>query len=282
MAHEIRLIQYLQHGFDFIPVIDQNQSKHNTTNRKYNGRDITSTTLWESFNLERIRQDYGQVLTNCHIPAELTMPTPERPVSCEVAIRARIDCYMTNRLVRSLRYGFRYISTNRPRNIPIHMTTLNYDVGNMTRIIKRFVPDTAFFDPTLPAHERPNRAPGDIKPSYKWASHMVNHRRRIVRFEFRQALSQVNYYMKQHRTRYGYILTNRELVAIRRLDNNGRLELSKPILWTAGGTATRPVMTVLLGLWYLAMLAAHDQNWRLPSPSPSPESSTRPSPSPSP
>jgi hypothetical protein len=32
--------------------------------------------------------------------------------------------------------------------------------------------------------------------------------------DFRQALSQVKYYMIVNRTRYGFILTNRELVAI--------------------------------------------------------------------
>lgn len=36
-----------------------------------------------------------------------------------------------------------------------------------------------------------------------------------------QVLSQVNFYMKQHHARYGFVLTDLELVAIRRLDRNG-------------------------------------------------------------
>jgi hypothetical protein len=75
--------------------------------------------------------------------------------------------------------------------------------------------------------------------------------------EFRQALSQVNYYyMKQHHARYGYILTDRELVAMQRRDRNGNLDLSSRIPWSRQGTAQQPQSTVLLALWYLGMLAA--------------------------
>ncbi|KAH1863774.1 hypothetical protein KXX01_002399 [Aspergillus fumigatus] len=77
--------------------------------------------------------------------------------------------------------------------------------------------------------------------------------------EYRQALSQVNFYMKQHRSRYGFILTDRELVVFRRRDNNGNLELASPTPFTAGGTAQQPQLTVLMALWYLGMLAAQDQ-----------------------
>lgn len=81
--------------------------------------------------------------------------------------------------------------------------------------------------------------------------------------EFKQVLSQVNFYMKQHHARYSFILTDRELVAIRRLDRNGNLELSASIPCTTKGTASQPRLTVLLGLWYLGMLAANDQGWFL-------------------
>ena len=73
--------------------------------------------------------------------------------------------------------------------------------------------------------------------------------------------------MKQHRTRYGFILTDDELVAVKRLDNDGNLELSQSIQWDSNGTATQPQLTVLLALWYLGMLAAHDQGpdqWQIP------------------
>lgn len=47
------------------------------------------------------------------------------------------------------------------------LTVLNYDIGTMTSTAENYVPDLAFFDPNLPAKVRPNRVPGDVKPSYK-------------------------------------------------------------------------------------------------------------------
>lgn len=128
---------------------------------------------------------------------------------------------------------------------------------------ENFTPDCSFADHTIPVRFRPNRVPGNIEVSYKWS---LNHRNSINprdRTEFKQVLSQVNFYMLQHHTRYSFILTDLELVAIRRLDRNGNLEVSTSIPWTATGTAANPTMTVALGLWYLGMLAADGQDWYL-------------------
>lgn len=57
-----------------------------------------------------------------------------------------------------------------------------------------------------------------------------------------------------------YILTNTELVAVKRLEGNGCLAVSAAVPW-----ASRDVgqMSVLLALWYLGMLAAEDTSWVL-------------------
>jgi hypothetical protein len=41
-------------------------------------------------------------------------------------------------------------------------------------------------------------------------------------------------------------------------DGNGRLAMADAIPWTNGGAGR---LSVLLGLWYLSMLAAKDNNW---------------------
>ena len=71
---------------------------------------------------------------------------------------------------------------------------------------------------------------------------------------------QVNFYMRQHNARYGYILTDTELVAVRRLEGNGRLAVSAAVPWTRGGVRE---LSVLLALWYLGMLAAEVTSWIL-------------------
>ena len=50
---------------------------------------------------------------------------------------------------------------------------------------ENFIPDLAFFDPDLPAKTRPNRAPGVIKPSYKWTLNHENSPNPGFRVEFK-------------------------------------------------------------------------------------------------
>ncbi|QKX55691.1 uncharacterized protein TRUGW13939_02788 [Talaromyces rugulosus] len=255
MANQVSLMDYLQHGPIPLPVIDQGQSPRNERNDSYSSDDITSVGHWAEFNLTSIQQQYGAVLAAACIADEVFPPSPPRPVNSKSAVRSRINAYLTNRVVRALRCGFAHItSTNQLAGLSV----LNYDTGTLAATIDNFVPDLGFFDPSPPVETRPNRAPGDIKPSFKWSLELRNHPTAGIRSEFRQALSQVNWYMNQHHARYGFIITDRELVAIRRLDSNGNLELSASIPWDANGTAAQPQLTVLLGLWYLGMLAAND------------------------
>jgi hypothetical protein len=62
------------------------------------------------------------------------------------------------------------------------------------------------------------RLVGEIKVSWKWSSSWRTEKRDTPkRTEFRQVLSQVHHYMNVHGTRYGYVLTDREFVAIKRV-----------------------------------------------------------------
>jgi hypothetical protein len=78
------------------------------------------------------------------------------------------------------------------------LTIVKYDGGEMAATPDNHTPDLAFFEPSLPEKTRPNRAPGVIKSSLKWSLELRNHPTAGIRSEFRQALSQVNWYMWQH------------------------------------------------------------------------------------
>lgn len=67
--------------------------------------------------------------------------------------------------------------------------------------------------------------------SHKWHSTYKDHPDEKKRAQFEQVLSQANYYMKEFKTRYGFVLTGQELVAIRRRGENGNLDLAKPVLF---------------------------------------------------
>ncbi|OJD18346.1 hypothetical protein ACJ73_08728 [Blastomyces percursus] len=238
MANQVSLMVYLQHGPQALPIVDQGQSTQNTRNDSYGADDINNVGHWAEFNLATIQQQYGAALAGARIADDPFQASPPRPINSETAVRSRIDAYLTNR---------------------VHTIT-NFDVGTMAATVDNFIPDAAVFNPSLPTNTRPNRLPGDIKPSYKWSMGLRNHPTPSKETEFNQVLSQVNFYMKQHHARYSFVLTDLELVAVRRLDRNGNLQLSDSISWTASGTTFQPQLTVLLGLWYLSMLASRDQD----------------------
>lgn len=77
---------------------------------------------------------------------------------------------------------------------------------------------------------------------------------------YKQVLVQVKFYMAQHNAWHGFILSDVELVAVRRLNNDGCCAVATPIPWSSGGVGN---FSVLLGLWYLGVLAAEDNNWAL-------------------
>ncbi|PWY67608.1 hypothetical protein BO94DRAFT_540407 [Aspergillus sclerotioniger CBS 115572] len=181
----------------------------------------------------------------------------------ENPLRSKISEYVIPRIRRSLRVSFAGLAASNQIN---GITAVSFDVGEYAQLIDNYKPDTAYFIDALQSGSGPNGAPGDIKPSWKWSTALATHLDPPLRTEYRQALSQVNYYMKQHGSRYGFILSDLELVIFRRVDNNGNLQLAPAIPWTRGGTEEEPQLTVLLALWYLGMLAAQDEGpdgWHL-------------------
>lgn len=51
----------------------------------------------------------------------------------------------------------------------------------------------------------------------------------------RRDMDQVNFYMDQHNARHGFILSDIELIAIKRFDRNGRLAVATPAYREAEG-----------------------------------------------
>jgi hypothetical protein len=142
----------------------------------------------------------------------------------------------------------------------MRLSEITIDGGGSARIIDQFRPDAAFIVVEASLSTGVNRAPGDLKVSWKWRSSMQFSQYLPDRREYKQVLGQVNFYMDQHNARHGFILSDVELVAVKRLDRNGRLAVATPVQWRSGGVGQ---LSVLLGLWYLGMLAAEDNSWAL-------------------
>lgn len=140
------------------------------------------------------------------------------------------------RVRRALRAAFTHLETTGQL---VGMTPLSFDIGGQALTVDGYVPETAYFA-VAADFPSPNRAPGVVKPNWKWSKSL--------------------FYMRQQKSRYGYILTDAEFVAI-------RLELSTPRFWDTCGTVAKPRLTLLTAMWYLGMLAAQDEGedqWLMP------------------
>ena len=141
----------------------------------------------------------------------------------------------------------------------LECTNVLIGVGSDAVTLDQFIPDLSIYEAGEATNRKtlsPNRLPGDLKPSCKWSHNMGSGT--SASLEFLKPVAQVNFYMTQHRTEFGFILTDQELVPIQRVGAEGKLKLGAPIPWTQTGTSKEPKLTVALGLWYLGMLAADD------------------------
>ncbi|KAI3128814.1 hypothetical protein DTO027I6_619 [Penicillium roqueforti] len=142
-------------------------------------------------------------------------------------------------------------------------TNILIGVGPDALMLAKFIPDLSIYEAGEASNRNVlslNRLPGDLKPSWKWSPSMMNSS--FIDPEFFKPLAQVNWYMTQHGTQFGFILTDQELVPIQRVDDDGNLKLGAPIPWTQTGTSKELQLTVALGLWYLGMLTADDTLYR--------------------
>ncbi|KAI2834845.1 hypothetical protein CAN33_0055040 [Aspergillus niger] len=249
------LLHYLSIGLPTIPKQGTNPGP-NTTNPQYDADDITQIVPWPEFDYSVIIQRYGELLNSTQIRPD-PFTSPPAPLRDEPTFHLRFSDLVMNRVRRGLRAGFEQLA---PELQTRQLSVITIDGGGSARIIDQFRPDAAFIVVGASLTTGVNRAPGDLKVSWKWRSSMRSSQDLADQREYKQVLAQVNFYMEQHNARHGFILSDAELVAVKRLDGNGRLAVATSIPWASGGAGR---LSVLLGLWYLGMLAAENNNWSL-------------------
>lgn len=100
----------------------------------------------------------GATLENNHV--RMFLP---RVANSEMSVRSRIETNVTDRTIRALRCGFAAMSATQGL---AGLMALTYDVSAQAMTPNNFQPDMALYDLTPSKRISPNRAPGDIKPSY--------------------------------------------------------------------------------------------------------------------
>ncbi|KAK2766640.1 hypothetical protein FQN54_005951 [Arachnomyces sp. PD_36] len=254
---QVTLMDFLQAGLPALPAHAPPNPGPNTTNLRYGFKDIQSIGTWDAFNLNNLLQRYQHLFNQVRLDRVPISTSPVSALGSEDVIRDKIAEHAFPRVRKALRAAFQHLHAANQLN---GRTSLSFGGGSYAQVINGYRPDTAYYDPAQTFGASLNRAPGDIKPSFKWNMGMASSPANSVRNEFRQALSQVNYYMKQHTARYGFLLTNAELVVFQRLDANGNLQLAASIPYNSGGAPGYPQMTVIFALFCLGMMAAEDGN----------------------
>lgn len=252
------LLDYLMEGPPAIPTSGTRPRRNTRNPRYYSFKNISSFDIWSDFTYARIMEEYGDTLLQAQIDIDPTMSTSTpQAINSECGLTACFADRIDPRVDCALRAGFQYLA---PQLDTLNLTALIIDVGDSAKTVKACKPDLAFFDPSGSLSTKPNRCPGDLKVSWKWSSRWATSTRSRQRVEYRQVLSQVNFYMKQHKARYGFVITDTELVPIKRLDRRGNLLVAQAIPWSAAGPER---LTTPLALWYLGMLAASNTDWEL-------------------
>ncbi|KAK2807021.1 hypothetical protein FQN50_005595 [Emmonsiellopsis sp. PD_5] len=255
MANNQTLLNYLMVAPPILPTQNTNKTP-NTTNPNYSWGDINSVGQWPEFTYTHIMHRYGTLLQQVQIASEPMPTSPPQPINTEAMFALHFNTYIQSRLRRALRVSFQHPQLANP-----HLTPITVNIGDAAIIIDNYQPDIAFFHAGSTLNSSPNRCPGDLKVSWKWESGLRTSLLLGDHKEYLQVLSQVNYYMRQHRAWYGFVLSDTELVPIKRIDGDGNLLVAQAIPWEVRGPGR---LTILLGLWYLGMLGAVNNDWQLP------------------
>lgn len=248
----------------------------------YSHHDVppSAVGVWADFHLAAVLQRFEPLLRKVHLPANPYADSPPQEVYGAEAVRLRVGEYIMPRVRRALRRTFNHLDD--ATTDAVHAADATDGDGERrggrayTRICWQFGAaadgsrELIFGDETADPADRHNRLPGRIKMSTSWARNMSSAEQPSRnRWKFSRGLAQVRYAAYCYGARYGYILTDRELVAFKRVrlgEGRGRgrerLLLAEPVAWSEKGSGEEVRMTVLLGLWYLGMLAAED-GWEM-------------------
>ncbi|KAF3908214.1 hypothetical protein AA313_de0203074 [Arthrobotrys entomopaga] len=218
--------------------------------------DIRNTRQWNSFNLQTMlaTPDLDRLLRMPIPQSEL----PEPLIDDEILQQGDRMAFLT--IVRD------YFCTKVTAALSQSIGTRSQQ--SLSMILGSEIGSSAEVAGVYQSPSRPNgqiRVAGFVKSCREWNTMMQaggDEKRR----EFLQVLSQLQRYMREHGTRYGYVLTEQELVCVRLAtdgDNNpifGCLDIANPIQWNQHGGNR---LSIPLALWFLHFLAKRDPlpNW---------------------
>ncbi|KAI0423875.1 hypothetical protein F5Y09DRAFT_173293 [Xylaria sp. FL1042] len=231
-------------------------------NTKHFWWDVRQIRQWSAFNLSTILSLPGaSALLNCPVPAPL-LPQPStnaRHPETEAALHSIYASYYIPKLNSALA-----ISSQRPLQFSVP-STKNTSSSNNDHLIVANMSGESSTAAAIFGGKPTARVVGLVKSFDRFNTGM-RVEGNIKRVEYLRGLAHLHHVMREHGTRYGFILTEIELVMVRngaeRTPHFGYLEVTSVQLAAAGTNddgedATTP-LTACLALWGLCMLAGDE------------------------
>ncbi|KAI1346827.1 hypothetical protein F5Y01DRAFT_297007 [Xylaria sp. FL0043] len=231
-------------------------------NTKHFWWDVRQVRQWSAFNLSTILSLPGaSSLLNCPVPAPL-LPQPStnaRHPETEAALHSIYASYYIPKLNSALA-----ISSQRALQFSVP-STKHTSASNNDHLIVANMAGESSTAAAIFGGKPTARVVGLVKSFDRFNTGM-RVEGNIKRVEYLRGLAHLHHVMREHGTRYGFILTEIELVLVRngseRVPHFGYLEVTSVQLATAGTDedgedATTP-LTACLALWGLCMLAGDE------------------------
>ncbi|KAK2808550.1 hypothetical protein FQN50_004582 [Emmonsiellopsis sp. PD_5] len=192
------------------PDLDRKNVKKGRNSFNEEWDEVEGIQEWTDFTYENMLAMLGEILTLPYQPDQLFMPPPLRRATRLIVDEPTVSAVLLkwNHTIvdRALELASEKFTEG--------MRSISWALGVHAGLPGRtFFPDWAGLE--LKANFPNSRVPGDSKVSGKWSSAQL-HGKASERYEFFKPLRQVIHYARLFNTRYAYVVSDKELICIRR------------------------------------------------------------------
>jgi hypothetical protein len=196
------------------PELDRTHIKKGSNTENPTWDLLEGTEEWADFTYENMFDMLGDILTQSHQSEKLDMPAPIKRTTCSIIDEPTVTALLSKWNHTIVDCALKITSE---MFFSDTLPSMSWALGSHADSSEeRAFPDWAGIDINIsfPAN---NRVPGDSKVSGKWHTDQQHDDRKSKRDEFYRPLRQVVHYAKLFNTRYAYVISDKELVCIRRV-----------------------------------------------------------------
>ncbi|KAK2775372.1 hypothetical protein FQN52_003136 [Onygenales sp. PD_12] len=193
------------------PDLDRTNVKKGLNSFNTNWDVLEGVEEWTDFTYENLIAMLGDLLARPYQQHELHTPAPIQRSTCCI-----VDEPTVTAVILKWNHTIVDCALETASKALTAMTPMAWTTGTHSGLPGEIVsPDWAgiHYNMSFPAG---NRLPGDSKVSGKWNTKLQHHPTDSKRREFEKPLLQVIHYAKMFNTRYAYVISDEELVCIRR------------------------------------------------------------------